>query len=120
MILVLLAGLVVLDHLLKLLGGVKMTVSKKWWVALWIAIIGVAIYVIIVVVLFLVMLFKGNNSCSTADTSAGEGVVSGATGDWANPGSQAYKTAKEVFDFWTKQGMSGAQAAGIVGNIAGA
>lgn len=43
--------------------------------------------------------------------------TNGVGGDWTNPSSESYKNAKAIFDFMTKTlGMSGAGAAGVVGN----
>lgn len=55
---------------------------------------------------------SASNNNGTASSSGG--------GDWTKSGTKANKIAKEVFDDWTRRGMSGAQAAGIVGNIGGA
>lgn len=48
-------------------------------------------------------------------------TTSGATGDWTQKGTDAYKTAEQIFKYWPeKHGFSGAASAGIVGNVAGA
>ena len=40
------------------------------------------------------------------------------TGDWLTEGTDAYKVAKEIYDYWTKEiGTSGAFAAGVLGNV---
>lgn len=63
---------------------------------------------------------KGGDDCnSLTDGSFKGGKITGTTGDWSRKGTKAYNTAKQVFDYWVSKGMSGAQAAGIVGNIAG-
>lgn len=62
---------------------------------------------------------KGGGSCSD-DASDSSVSIKGASGAWTQIGTKAYNTAKAIFNFWVKRGMSGAQAAGIVGNIAGA
>lgn len=61
----------------------------------------------------------GNDNCVDYGSDSGK-KITGAGGAWTTKGTKAYKTAKAIFDFWVKRGMSGAQAAGIVGNIAGA
>lgn len=54
----------------------------------------------------------------TADAAASTGNVSGSGEDWTQKGSEKYKVAKEIFEHLTKDlGMSGAAAAGILGNI---
>ncbi len=61
-----------------------------------------------------------DNGCdSETDTSQFNGV-GGSGGIWTQKGTPAYKNAKDTFDFWVAKGMSGAQVAGIVGNIGGA
>ncbi|MBD5430509.1 phage tail tip lysozyme [Lactobacillus sp.] len=57
------------------------------------------------------------NSESSSDMSITD---SGAIGSWTKKGTKAYDTAKKVFMYWVEKGMSGVQAAGIVGNIGGA
>lgn len=43
--------------------------------------------------------------------------ATGAGGDWTQPNSESYKTAKAIFDYFTKTlGFSGAGAAAVVGN----
>lgn len=57
---------------------------------------------------------KDDDSDST-DTSGAQGV----SGDWTKEGTEAYKNAKTIFDYFTKKlGFSGAGAAGVVGNVA--
>lgn len=60
----------------------------------------------------------GMKSSSSKGGSGGSGA--GVTGDWTRAGTKAYETAKAVFEGWVSIGMSGAEAAGIVGNIGGA
>lgn len=60
----------------------------------------------------------GSGTCVDYGSDSGK-KITGAGGSWTTKGTKAYKTAKAIFDFWVKKGMSGAQAAGIVGNIAG-
>lgn len=43
--------------------------------------------------------------------------MSGSDGDWKKEGTEAYKVAKEVFDYWVGKGLGGATASGIVGNV---
>lgn len=63
---------------------------------------------------------KGGDDCNSSTSSDFKGgKITGTTGDWTRKGTKAYKTAKQIFDFWVSKGMSGAQAAGIVGNVAG-
>ena len=68
------------------------------------------------------------NQCVT-DSKDGEkansdgestGNSAAVTGDWTKKGTKAYSIAKETFDGWVEVKMSGAQSAGIVGNIGGA
>ena len=51
-----------------------------------------------------------------ADLSESSGM-SGTDGDWKKEGTEAYKVAKEVFDYWVGKGLGGATASGIVGNV---
>ena len=58
---------------------------------------------------------NGNSASSPSTSAAGSG------GAWSQKGTQAYNTAQQIFKYWTsKHGFSGAAAAGIVGNVAGA
>ncbi|QNQ82998.1 peptidoglycan DD-metalloendopeptidase family protein (plasmid) [Lactobacillus sp. PV037] len=61
------------------------------------------------------------SQCLSEDDSGpnvGSKKVTGSNGGWTKKGTRAYKTAKQVFDYWVKYGMSGAQTSGIIGNIA--
>ncbi|MEY8736787.1 phage tail tip lysozyme [Lactobacillus sp. AN1001] len=97
-----------------------MAINKKWRLALWAAAVSLLIYGMIIIVAFLVMIFGSNSDCKNDNSSEENTSITGVTGEWTNPGSQAYKTAEEVFKDWVRRGMNGAQAAGIVGNIGGA
>lgn len=59
----------------------------------------------------------GNSTSKDANATSNPGGVSGS---WTVKGTSAYNTAKAVWDGWVKVGMSGAQVAGIIGNIGGA
>lgn len=60
---------------------------------------------------------NGNNKVESGSNP----TTSGATGDWTKKGTDAYKTAEQIFKYWPeKHGFSGAASAGIVGNVAGA
>lgn len=50
---------------------------------------------------------------TVADVSNADGVG----GNWTVNGTAANKVAKEVFEYWTHKGFSGAGAAGTVGNV---
>lgn len=55
-----------------------------------------------------------------AQDSAGGAPAGNADGggDWLTPGTDAYKVAQEIYDFWTKKiGTSGAFAAGVLSNV---
>ena len=54
---------------------------------------------------------------NTATDTSSKGA---ADTDWTQPGTTAYKNLKESWVFWVGKGMSGAQAAGVAGNIGGA
>ncbi len=59
---------------------------------------------------------NGNDCGDTVEASANTESGFGG-GDWTKKGSQGYKNAKAIFDYWTKKrGFSGAAAAGVVGN----
>lgn len=62
---------------------------------------------------------QNNDNCQDYSGDAGK-EIKGAGGAWTTKGTRAYKTAKAIFQYWVGQGLSGAQAAGIVGNVAGA
>lgn len=81
-------------------------------------IVGVVLSLFVLCMVIL-MMFGMDNGCDNTDTSQVNGI-GGVGGEWTQPGTKAYSTAKEVFEGWIKVGMSGAQAAGIVGNIGGA
>lgn len=54
-----------------------------------------------------------DDDSDSTDTSDTQGV----SGDWTQEGTEAYKNAKAIFDYFTKKlGFSGAGAAGVVGN----
>ena len=80
---------------------------------------GLGGFLIILVAIFTVLFFS-NNRCSDNAGTSDTDISSGFTGSWTTQGTEAYKNAKATFDFWVSKGMSGAQAAGIVGNIGGA
>lgn len=62
---------------------------------------------------------SGGEVCDPSANEASATSVSGNGEDWTKKGTAAYKTAKEVFDHLTKDlGLSGAAAAGVLGNIA--
>lgn len=85
---------------------------------------GFFILIIIIVAVFAGGIFlteDKDNGCSNSDTNTNSSYsAKGANGAWTQKGTKAYNTAKSVFQYWVDKGMSGAQAAGIVGNIAGA
>lgn len=53
----------------------------------------------------------------SSDSSSSGNIGSGSSGNknWLKEGTQAYKNAKDVFDFWVSKGLSGKAAAGILG-----
>lgn len=56
----------------------------------------------------------GNDDSQQQSSSTG---ATGVGGEWTQPGTPSYNTAKAIFDFFTqKLGFSGAGAAGVVGN----
>lgn len=62
-----------------------------------------------------------DNQSTDKDSSSDVQTTGEATGDWTKKGSKAYGVAENLFKYWTsKKGFSGAAAAGIVGNVAGA
>ena len=82
---------------------------------------GSSLLIFMMIIIMIIFNVNLNSSCDNSEDSDGSTTsVMGATGSWEKKGSKAYNTAKEVFDFWVKKGMSGAGAAGIVGNIGGA
>lgn len=91
---------------------------KKWGLGggIIVAIIGGLLLLVVVIA----SLFGAVSDGCDPDSSGGSADLSGVAGEWTQPGTKANATAKAVFDYWTKKGMSGAQAAGIVGNIGGA
>lgn len=62
---------------------------------------------------------QNDDDCQDYSSDAGK-VIKGAGGAWTTKGTRAYKTAKAIFQYWVSHGLSGAQAAGIIGNVAGA
>lgn len=85
--------------------------------------IGLFIFIIIIIVVFAggAVSEEGNKGCSDDSTNTNSSYsAKGAGGAWSQKGTKAYNTAKAVFQYWVDKGMSGAQSAGIVGNIAGA
>lgn len=74
----------------------------------------------VVIIATIAVLFSQQAGCQTPAEENGNVVIAGVSGEWTKPGTKANATAKAVFDYWIKKGMSGAQAAGIVGNIGGA
>lgn len=97
--------------------------EKKKWLLLFSGGITTVVFVIlgfIAIAAIVVGLETMSSSCdsdSSGDTTTAS--AGGASGSWTQSGTEANKTAKELFDYWTGKGMSGAQAAGIVGNVAG-
>lgn len=89
-----------------------------WWT---VAVGGAIAYLLVAILVTIAVLFNSEASSCVSQSEADGGTASaGATGAWTQQGTDAYKNAKAVFDYWTGKGMSGAQAAGIVGNIGGA
>lgn len=90
--------------------------KKKYWI-----IGGVAAGLLLLLsIIMAMMMMLSNKSCKTGGTAdIGGGSTSGG-GAWTQVGTEAYKNAEATFKSWTEKGMSGAQAAGIVGNIGGA
>jgi len=82
-------------------------------------IVGVVLSLFVLCMVILMMFGMDNGCDSETDTSQFNGV-GGSGGIWTQKGTPAYKNAKDTFDFWVAKGMSGAQIAGIVGNIGGA
>lgn len=85
--------------------------------------VGLFIFIIIIIVVFAggAVSEDSNKGCSDDSTNTNSSYsAKGASGAWTQKGTKAYNTAKVVFQYWIDKGMSGAQAAGIVGNIAGA
>lgn len=83
--------------------------------------ISISILVISVMMIFILLgaiLGDNSNDCDTSSDSDFDVNVTGvAGGDWTVKGTESYNTAKTIFDFMTKKvGMSGAGAAGVVGN----
>lgn len=90
--------------------------KKKYWI-----IGGVAAGLLLLLsIIMAMMMMLGNKSCKTGGTTDISGGSTGGGGAWTQVGTEAYKNAEATFKSWTEKGMSGAQAAGIVGNIGGA
>lgn len=89
--------------------------KKKYWI-----IGGVAAGLLLLISVIMVMMMLSNKSCKTGGTTDISGGSTGGGGAWTQVGTEAYKNAEATFKSWTEKGMSGAQAAGIVGNIGGA
>lgn len=88
---------------------------KKWFV------IGFALFIgfFYVTQLFMALMaaFAGDDGCDTVEASSDRNSGLVDEGDWTKVGSPRYKTAKAIFDYWTKErGFSGAAAAGVIGN----
>ena len=82
---------------------------------------GSSLLIFMMIIIMIIFNVNLNSSCDDSESAANNPTsATGASGSWEKKGSKAYNTAKEVFDFWVKKGMSGAGAAGIVGNIGGA
>lgn len=83
-----------------------------------ISVLGLLSGITIILVIIFVVLFSTNSKCNPdSDSSVDIGVASIAGGDWTVKGTETYNNAKAIFDFMTqKVGMSGAGAAGVVGN----
>lgn len=81
---------------------------------------GVCAVVLLVSIPFALLTgLSSGTSCDPEADAATAGNVSGNNADWTKKGSKSYKTAKEIFDHLTKDiGLSGAAAAGVLGNIA--
>lgn len=88
--------------------------KKKYWI---IGGIGAGIITFLIVIMAIMILFSTKSCKSGGDSDAGDTSSGGAGGSWTQQGTDAYKNAEAVFKYWTGKGMSGAQAAGIVGNI---
>ena len=88
--------------------------KKKYWV---LGGIGAGIIAFLIVIMAIMTLFSTKSCKSGGDSDAGDTSSGGAGGSWTQQGTDAYKNAEAVFKYWTGKGMSGAQAAGIVGNI---
>lgn len=90
--------------------------KKKYWI-----IGGVAAGLLLLLsIVMAMMMMLSNKSCKTGGTADIGGGSTGGGGAWTQVGTEAYKNAEATFKSWTEKGMSGAQAAGIVGNIGGA
>lgn len=86
--------------------------------------VGGAVAVMIALMIAIITIFMGSatsqKDCDSEETQSATTTATVA-GDWTKSGTSANTNAKAVFDYWTqKKGFSGAAAAGIVGNIAGA
>lgn len=90
--------------------------KKKYWI---IGGIGAGIITFLIVIMAILTLFS-SKSCKSGGTVDSGSTGTSATGSWTQQGTEAYKNAEATFKSWTSIGMSGAQAAGIVGNIGGA
>lgn len=88
--------------------------KKKYWI---LGGIGAGIITFLIVIMAIMTLFSTKSCKSGGDSDAGDTSSGGAGGSWTQQGTDAYKNAEAVFKYWTGKGMSGAQAAGIVGNI---
>ncbi len=98
---------------------------RKWFkahlgVALALGGVAATAAVALFVALLLVFMFMVTSSCQNNNDSGDTSISGGSGGAWTQPGTEAYKNAKATFDYWTGKGMSGAMAAGIIGNIGGA
>ena len=78
----------------------------------------IASFIIFIAIIYSVIIgVKGACAPDTSNPIAGQ--VGGANGEWTQKGSKEYNTAKTIFDRLTKDlGVSGAAAAGVLGNIA--
>lgn len=87
--------------------------KKKYWI-----IGGSAVGLLLLIsIVMAMMMMLSNKSCKTGGTTDVSGGSTGGGGAWTQQGTEAYKNAEAVFKYWAGKGMSGAQAAGIVGNI---
>lgn len=92
--------------------------KHAWWI--FGGAIGAAIVILFSFITIFIIMVSETSCDKNADDPESSAVLSGAGGEWTQKGTKAYNTAKEVFDSWVKVGMSGAQAASIVGNVGGA
>lgn len=76
-------------------------------------------FVFIIIVVALVGGAINQNQESDCGVNTDLGIPTGATGSWTKKGTKEYKIAKIIFDRLTKDlGISGAAAAGVLGNMA--